>query len=112
MFAAGLYCDKILMQTDMFRSFLNPSTATIALGAVLLWPLAAQSPHPSQPGTAAQTVSGASSQKSGATPATERALLDQYCVTCHNDKTKIANFSLQSADLNTVAETIRRSGNA
>ena len=38
------------------------------------------------------------------TPAAERALLDQYCVTCHNDKTKIANFSLQSADINAVGD--------
>ena len=38
------------------------------------------------------------------TAAAQRALLDQYCVTCHNDKTKIANFSLQKADLTTVAD--------
>ena len=40
-----------------------------------------------------------------ATPAsTERALLDQYCVTCHNDKLKTANFSLQKLDLTTVGD--------
>src|ERR1700722_14855205 len=33
------------------------------------------------------------------TALSERALLDKYCVTCHNDKTKIANFSLQKEDL-------------
>ncbi len=44
------------------------------------------------------------------TPSAERALLDQYCVTCHNDKTKIANFSLQSADINASA-IIPKSGN-
>jgi len=38
------------------------------------------------------------------TPAAERALLDQYCVTCHNDKTKTANFSLQREDINTVGD--------
>jgi hypothetical protein len=38
------------------------------------------------------------------TPTAQRALLDQYCVTCHNDKTRIANFSLQSADINAVAD--------
>ena len=34
--------------------------------------------------------------------ATQRAVLDQYCVTCHNDKTKVANFSLEKLDLATA----------
>ncbi len=38
------------------------------------------------------------------TAAAERALLDQYCVTCHNDKTKVANFSLEKVDINNVAD--------
>jgi len=37
-------------------------------------------------------------------PATERALLNQYCVVCHNDKLKTANLSLQSADINSVGD--------
>ena len=36
--------------------------------------------------------------------AAERALLDQYCVTCHNDKIKTANLSLQKLDLATVGD--------
>ena len=36
---------------------------------------------------------------SGQTATAERALLDQYCVTCHNDKVKTANLSLQNLDL-------------
>ena len=36
--------------------------------------------------------------------ATERALLDRYCVTCHNDKTKTDNFSLERVDINTVGD--------
>src|SRR6185436_1194445 len=39
-----------------------------------------------------------------ASAATERALLDQYCVTCHNDKIRTANFSLQKLDLNTIGD--------
>jgi hypothetical protein len=39
-----------------------------------------------------------------ASAATERALLDRYCVTCHNDKTRTANFSLQNLDLATVGD--------
>jgi hypothetical protein len=39
----------------------------------------------------------------GQTPATtHRALLDQYCVTCHNDRTRRANLSLENLDLTTV----------
>jgi hypothetical protein len=38
------------------------------------------------------------------TPVAERALLDQYCVTCHNDKTKADNFSLQREDINAVGD--------
>ena len=33
-----------------------------------------------------------------------RALLDKYCVTCHNDRVKTANLSLQGADLSHVAD--------
>ncbi len=36
--------------------------------------------------------------------ATERALLDQYCVTCHNDRMKTANLSLEKLDLATVGD--------
>jgi hypothetical protein len=42
--------------------------------------------------------------KAALTPAAERALLDQYCVTCHNDKAKTANFSLQKEDINAVGD--------
>jgi len=34
--------------------------------------------------------------------AKQRALLDRYCVTCHNDRTKTANLSLAKLDLATV----------
>ena len=33
-----------------------------------------------------------------------RALLDKYCVTCHNDRLKTANLSLQTLDLAKVAD--------
>ena len=36
--------------------------------------------------------------------AAQRAVLDQYCVTCHNDKTKTDNFSLQKEDINAVGD--------
>jgi hypothetical protein len=44
------------------------------------------------------------SSKAEVSPAAQRALLDQYCVVCHNDKLKTANLSLQSADINSVGD--------
>ena len=40
-----------------------------------------------------------------ASAAAQRALLDQYCVTCHNDRTKRANLSLEKLDLATHVST-------
>jgi hypothetical protein len=37
-------------------------------------------------------------------PQNQRALLDKYCVTCHNDRLKTANLSLQALDLTTIAD--------
>src|SRR5689334_5945888 len=34
--------------------------------------------------------------------AKQKALLDKYCVTCHNDRVKTANLSLQNADLSAL----------
>jgi len=34
----------------------------------------------------------------------QRALLDQYCVTCHNDRLKTSNLSLEKLDLATVGD--------
>ena len=42
--------------------------------------------------------------KAEVSPADQRALLNQYCVVCHNDKLKTANLSLQSADINSVGD--------
>ena len=33
---------------------------------------------------------------------TQRAVLDQYCVTCHNDRIKRANLTLEKLDLTTA----------
>jgi hypothetical protein len=37
-------------------------------------------------------------------PPRHRAVLDQYCVTCHNDRAKTANLSLQNLDLTTAGD--------
>jgi hypothetical protein len=36
--------------------------------------------------------------------ARQKALVDQYCVTCHNNRAKTANFSMENADLTAVGE--------
>ncbi len=41
------------------------------------------------------------SENTAATAAAKRAVLDQYCVTCHNDRTRRANLSLEKLDLST-----------
>src|SRR5262245_52256286 len=62
------------------------------------------------PGQAATSHSQASNSASSptttprATAAAERALLDQYCVTCHNNRAKTANLSLEGLDLSTVGD--------
>ena len=51
---------------------------------------------------AAQAPSSVSNAAPSAT--SERALLDQYCVTCHSDKAKTGNLSLQNLDLATAGD--------
>ena len=55
------------------------------------------------PTTAAPAVRRVSTSVSAApdagTIAKQKALVDQYCVTCHNDRLKTANFSLENSDL-------------
>ena len=66
----------------------HPSAAYGIAAAVALW-------------IAATAVSlRAESDRS---PSPQRALLDRYCVTCHNDRLKTANLSLQGLDLTNVA---------
>jgi mono/diheme cytochrome c family protein len=56
---------------------------------------------------------GAQQQPAGSSPSvsSERALLNQYCVTCHNDRTKTAGFTLDGVDLQRAgahAETLEK----
>ncbi len=54
------------------------------------------------------SLSGQSTSQSvpppGAHMAAQRALIDKYCVTCHNDRLKTSNLSLQGLDLTKVAD--------
>src|SRR3984885_2197703 len=63
--------------------------------------LAAQTANPpSTPATPTQSLANATA----ADPATERALLNQYCVVCHNEKLKTAGLELDKLDTAHVAD--------
>src|SRR5581483_7988043 len=86
----------------MSASFHGPKLrlllGSMTAGAALL---AFQQAAPSQQ-TASQQIGAAAkggNPASGATPQSARAMLNQYCVGCHNDKTRVANFSLEKAGL-------------
>ena len=55
-------------------------------------------------GQAATPDPQSSAPPPAARAADQRALLDQYCVTCHNDRLKTANLSLEKLDLATVGD--------
>ena len=48
-------------------------------------------------------LAGAAAQAQPADGATERALLDRYCVTCHNARQNVADLQLDQADVQHVA---------
>jgi hypothetical protein len=68
----------------------------MVLGGSVVFFLAAYGP------ASGQTAPKSAPAPAAASPAEQRALLDRYCVTCHNDKLKTANLSLQNLDLATV----------
>jgi len=54
----------------------------------------------SNPAAPASTPSAAA----GSSVESQRALLDKYCVTCHSDRLKTSNLSLQGLDLTKIAD--------
>jgi hypothetical protein len=70
----------------------------LLLGGVVVLTCVGQST--SGRGTPAVGVAGTTA----ASAVVERALVDQYCVGCHNDRAKTANLSLQKLDLTTVGD--------
>jgi mono/diheme cytochrome c family protein len=74
----------------------TPSTAPTTTRPVAAKPAAG----PVRP-AAARVVAAA---PAAAVVADKKALIDQYCVTCHNNRVKTANFSLEGADLVTIGE--------
>ena len=87
----------------------RPGTLAIAIAlaafiAVSAVSLGGQS-APSAPGSSAATPARAAvSARAPAGLDTQRALLDKYCVSCHSDRLKTANLSLQGADLTAIGE--------
>ena len=65
-------------------------------------PATTKAPAPRQP--AARPVVARTVAPVAATVAEKKALLDQYCVTCHNNRLKTANFSIENADLAAIGE--------
>jgi mono/diheme cytochrome c family protein len=59
-----------------------------------------RSTHPRWSATVALLAAAVASLE--AQPQRQKAVLDQYCVTCHNDKLRTGGLSLQSADLNEI----------
>ena len=72
------------------------SCALVGLVAVSIASLSGQVATPSRRVATASLVSSSAAQP--------RELLDKYCVTCHNDRLKTANLSLQGLDLTKVGE--------
>jgi Protein of unknown function (DUF1592)/Protein of unknown function (DUF1588)/Protein of unknown function (DUF1585)/Protein of unknown function (DUF1587)/Protein of unknown function (DUF1595)/Planctomycete cytochrome C len=52
----------------------------------------------------APTTASQSSSARSTSPSAERALLDRYCVGCHNERSKIAGLTLDKMDLTHVAD--------
>src|SRR5689334_12271669 len=63
-------------------------------------PQPASPPRPTQASTSVVT----NSTTTASTVAAQRALLDQYCVTCHSDRVKRANLTLEKLDLTTAGD--------
>src|SRR4249920_280950 len=52
-----------------------------------------------RPPSAGAAVPAVQTASPTSTSSVQRAVLDQYCVTCHNDRAKTANLSLEKLDL-------------
>ena len=72
------------------------SSALVVLVVASMATPSGQVAAPAQRPVSVSTASGSTDQP--------RALLDKYCVTCHNDRLKTANLSLQGLDLAKVGE--------
>jgi mono/diheme cytochrome c family protein len=83
------------------------AAAFVAWAALSIASLDGQSSRSAAPPRAPQVTSaapaGAQQVASTRSVAHQQGLLDTYCVTCHNDRNKTANLSLQGLDLTNVS---------
>jgi mono/diheme cytochrome c family protein len=83
-------------------------SATFA--AAVMTTVSGQSPTTPVPSSPRQTAPRPIASSPAASPAPvasvekQQALINQYCVTCHSDRLKTANLSLQGRDLSTVGD--------
>jgi len=95
------------MPKNRFASKFLAATALLAAVPALL-PIAGDAQSAKQPGNtspATKPQSASDKQVTGVgSPGEQRALLNQYCVTCHNNKVRTANLSLQAEDINAVGD--------
>src|SRR5688572_8810298 len=78
-------------------------TLWIAASVTSLSGQSAASPQPRPDRAVAAPAAVTAAPQAARSSDTPRALLDRYCVTCHNDRVKTANLSLQGLDLTKVA---------
>ena len=96
--------------TRRFSRFLSLACALGLITSITV--LSGQSTGSQRPATRSAPSRGSSVPPATATARTAtvvspdkvRALLDQYCVTCHNDRLKTANLSLQGLDVTQAAD--------
>src|SRR5262245_53352238 len=65
---------------------------------------AQNAPAPRAQQTPARQTAAAAPAAATAAAGTQRALVDQYCVTCHSDRAKTAGLSLENLDMTHAAE--------
>jgi mono/diheme cytochrome c family protein len=83
-------------------TMVRPATCGIALVLASLTFASAVRLAGQQQSPAASPARPVEARRANVDGAAQRALLDKYCVTCHNDRLKTANLSLQDIDLATV----------
>src|SRR5262245_27916260 len=83
--------------------------SAVLLGLVLVGNLRSQRQTPSAPPTAAPAApqSPAATQTTAATPAviSPRAVINQYCLGCHNEKLKSGGLTLSELNLDAVHQS-------
>jgi len=103
----GLSCESRSMRRGR-RTVWGIAVAASLFLAASIASLSGQTAPPSSPPLAAPKAisEGAPKPIGEGGPAADksRALLDRYCVTCHSDRLKTANLSLQGLDLTKVAD--------